>query len=115
MQPAQRELQGSYQKHGTSSYSLSRHTTSAKVAQLTTWDYGCTQSRPGAATAATQWRCARDATAGPKVTAEPTDAAAEPPAIGVLWPEREKRAIWQGLMEWHGQCLSKIVRTAVLI
>ena len=29
-----RELQGPYQKHGTSSYSLSRHTTSAKVAQL---------------------------------------------------------------------------------
>ena len=66
------------------------------------WDYGCTQSRPGAATAATQWRCARDATAGAKITAEPTDAAAEPPAIGVLWPEHEKRAIWQGLMEWLG-------------
>ena len=53
--------------------------------------------------AATQWRCARDATAGAKITAEPTDAAAEPPAIGVLWPEREKRAIWQGLMEWPGK------------
>eukprot|EP01047_Picozoa_sp_COSAG01_P081734 COSAG01_NODE_16416_length_1237_cov_11.505272_2_plen_85_part_00 len=38
-----------------------------------------------------------DATASAKITAEPTDAAAEPPAIGVLWPEREKRAIWQGL------------------
>ena len=65
--------------------------------------------------AARQWRCARDATAGAKITAEPTDAAAEPPAIGVLWPEREKRAIWQGLMEWPGRNLGKIVRAAVLI
>ena len=81
----------------------------------TQYDYGCTQSRPGANTAATQWRCARDATAGAKITAEPTDAAAEPPAIGVLWPEREKRAIWQGLMEWPGANRRKIVRAAVLI
>ena len=79
------------------------------------WDYGCTQSRPGANTAATQWRCARDATAGAKITAEPTDAAAEPPAIGVLWPEREKRAIWQGLLDCCWTNRGKIVRAAVLI
>ena len=65
--------------------------------------------------AATQWRRARDATAGAKITAEPTDAAAEPPAIGVLWTEREKRAIWQGLMDACWTNLCKIVRAAVLI